>query len=284
MWKKAQIEAPICSTDFRKGAVTEIYGNHKSYSSNLADLLDHNESTGNRYYHLSDKNNSSLRASKKLALVMRGQSKCLPKQDMFDTKKSLPSEGSQDVPVKCPSKTPWSSETEEVIKSVFKEEIFQQTVSIETVRQKIAGIPLLVDENPRRVLDKVLAQWRFSKKLESTDPEAQPPSEQETQEQRVNRMFDDEDSHNTMISPTEHSVTMKGIFSALEVKVLVKLCDDMVKTSCPIAVKVIKERLEKDVDGKNILKCMTMRQIVNRVKYERKMFRWRKTEKSVNYN
>ena len=53
--KKAENAGTICSTDFRKSAVTEIQKNYKEHISNLADLLDHNEATAKKYYRLTEK-------------------------------------------------------------------------------------------------------------------------------------------------------------------------------------------------------------------------------------
>ena len=48
---------------------------------------------------------------------------------------------------------------------------------MEIVRLKISGDELLKTEDPKRVLDKVRAQWRFSATSENLES---PPSDEET--------------------------------------------------------------------------------------------------------
>ena len=59
---------------------------------------------------------------------------------------------------------------------MFQEEIKGQFVSMEIVRLKISGDELLKTEDPKRVLDKVRAQWRFSATSENVES---PPSDEE---------------------------------------------------------------------------------------------------------
>lgn len=65
---------------------------------------------------------------------------------------------------------------------MFQEEIKGQFVSMEIVRLKISGDELLKTEDPKRVLDKVRAQWRFSAISENVESS---PFDEETLSQNV---------------------------------------------------------------------------------------------------
>ena len=47
-WKKGGMEGHVLSTIFRKSAVTSVHQNHKEMKSQLADLMEHKESTARR--------------------------------------------------------------------------------------------------------------------------------------------------------------------------------------------------------------------------------------------
>ena len=191
IFKKANIEILISSNDFRKGAVTEVHDNHKNYNSSLAILLDHEESTANRYYRLCEKTQASVRASKQLAFAMRNSGK--------------------------------SEITEE--------------------------------------------------EEEKENVEVQLPSEKETAEQRIDRMFT---THSSVISPTVYSCNSTGIFSREYVDILLKVCGDMLG-SHPISKKIVVERLQSTDGGKKLLGRVSVSQIINRLKYERRLKSSRKS-------
>ena len=60
-------------------------------------------------------------------------------------------------------RTSWDEDMEVLIKTVFKNEIEDLEVTMETVKNKISYHPQLREENTKPVLDKVRAQWRFRK-------------------------------------------------------------------------------------------------------------------------
>ena len=69
--KKAGIERPVHHTLYRKSAVSQCHARHKEITSNLADLMAHQEGTAEKYYRIFEKNKSSVKASKKLHGVTR---------------------------------------------------------------------------------------------------------------------------------------------------------------------------------------------------------------------
>lgn len=163
---------------------------------------------------------------------------------------------------------------EALIKSVFKDEIEKEAVSIEDVRSKISNHPQLENEDPKRVLDKIRSQWRFRKPPSmSTERPASPPSEVETLEQRIVRGLSDVGESSSDIIPPTLGSSVRNVFSDGDLeKIRVKFAD-MIKKSFPIVKKTIKEALEKDAWGKQLIKKVSVDTIVNRIKYERRMHR-----------
>lgn len=135
VWKKADIGGTIHTTILRKSAVSGVHCTTDSSEthSDLADLMAHDVATARHYYKLNEKSKSSVKASRQLRCVMRGE-----KQQ----KESDP-EGISVVPSpeECQSKTSkvsWSPAKENLVRAVFQEEIAQQSVSLEIVRSKIS--------------------------------------------------------------------------------------------------------------------------------------------------
>ena len=114
---------------------------------------------------------SSLTNSDKVEMPKGPRSKPLPQEECCDDSSNV-----------CPgspverekSKAPWNKEKEVSVMHLFQEEIKSQGVSMEIVRAKISANELLKNEDPKRVLDKVRAQWRFA----TSQNAGSPPSEE----------------------------------------------------------------------------------------------------------
>ena len=160
------------------------------------------------------------------------------------------------------------------MRALFQKEISQRSISIETVRSKISNHPDLQTENPKRVLDKVRALWRYE-----TDTPAEPldlPSEQETLEQQVQRSLEDQDNTSEIIPPTV-TKSMKNVFVSNDLEIIRNTFKDMILTSTPIFKTKVKEILEKESWGRRILEKVSVETVVNRIKYERRMHRGKLT-------
>lgn len=245
IWKKADLEGAPSSTLFRKSAVSTMHSANDSNEAhgNLADLMAHNLSTAKKYYRLQEKSKSSVLASKQLRQVMRPNEddesssskspfpKETPKQQkQSDPENNLVASSAEDYHTKT-SKASWSPGKENLVRALFQKEIGQRSVSIETVRSKISNHPDLQTENPKRVLDKVRALWRYE-----TDTPAEPldlPSEQETLEQRVQRSLEDQDNTSEIIPPTV-TKSMKNVFVSNDLEIIRNTFKDMILTSTPI--------------------------------------------------
>ena len=278
--KKAGMEGSPSSTLFRKSAVSEVHTNNESNEArgNLADLMAHNLETARKYYRLQEKSKSSVQASRNLRQAMRGtsgaegsndQPKCVPT--------SNPSLTVSDDDHSKTSRGSWTYEIKALLREVFKNEIEKEAISMETVKNKMSDHPQLKGQDPKKVLDKVRAEWRF-RKLPPPQPTSVPdlPTEKETLQERVQRALnpDVEDENSSDIIPPTLGSSLRGAFSSIDLDRLRALFNDMITKSFPIVKTKIMETLQTDdAWGKEILKRVPLGTIVNRVKYERRVSR-----------
>ena len=289
IFKKAGIDGPVHHTLYRKSAVSRCHDQHKDITSNLADLMAHREDTAQKYYRVFEKSKSSVKASQKLHGIMRshGQVKECSNSEMDATKlQDADNTGSNPLDPAASStakRATWNTESLQAIRSVFEEEIAVKSISIDIVREKIKAHPCLNKESPKRVYDRVRAEWRYQ--LPETNTKTAPvdlPEELDTVNDRVDRMFEtkqevDKSSccSSDVIPPTAVSSKSKSVFSECQVNTLLRLCKDMTRTA-PISKPTIIARLGNDDDGKVLLKEVDIQQIVSRLKYERKQRREKK--------
>ena len=240
----------------------------------------HREDTAQKYYRVFEKSKSSVKASQRLHGIMRnsGHGETVTcSEELPDTEQKnvceMHATGEQSS---CTKRSPWTKDAIEAVQSVFKEEIDAQKISIDTVREKIKLNPCLIKESPKRVYDRIRAEWRFqSPEKSSNAAPVELPKEKETVYDRVNRMFEEEDKTSTCSSdiiPPTFSSRISNVFSAPQLTILLRLCKDMTFMA-PISKRTITSRLEKDSEGKVLLTEVSMEQIVNRLKYERKQRR-----------
>lgn len=74
-WKKGGMEGHVLSTIFLKSAVASVHQNHKEMKSQLADLMEHKESTATRFYHLHEKQGTCLQAGRNLPKIKTAHEK-----------------------------------------------------------------------------------------------------------------------------------------------------------------------------------------------------------------
>lgn len=95
---------------------------------------------------------------------------------------------------------------------------------------------------------------------------------------RVDRMLrkdapsEDVTSTSDIVRPTSISSKAKALFSEDHVRTLHRLFNDMLG-NVPISRNEILKRLSTDVEGKEILAVLSLTQVVNRIKYERRQKR-----------
>ena len=289
IFKKAGIDGPVHHTLYRKSAVSRCHDQHKDITSNLADLMAHREDTAQKYYRVFEKSKSSVKASQKLHGIMRshGQVKECSNSEMDATKlQDADNTGSNPLDPAASStakRATWNTESLQAIRSVFEEEIAAKSLSIDIVREKIKAHPCLNKESPKRVYDRVRAEWRYQ--LPETNTKTAPvdlPEELDTVNDRVDRMFETKQEVDKSSScssdvnpPTAVSSKSKSVFSECQVNTLLRLCKDMTRTA-PISKPTIIARLGNDDDGEVLLKEVDIQQIGSRLKYERKQRREKK--------
>ncbi|XP_068679522.1 uncharacterized protein [Montipora foliosa] len=284
VWKKAGVGGRIHSTLFRKGAVTACHKSHKEIASDLAQLMAHKEDTAVKYYRLSQSAKASVTASQTLHKIMRKtssqsceeRSEELPsEQPGEDMQQNANEEEAEEDPLKDERrnvlKLPWSEEAVQEIRQLFKKEIEQKKVTMECVKEKIKDSQVFRGEDARRVYDKVRAEWRHPVSKNNT---LDLPTEKEKLSDKVERLFREESSAGSdIVSPTTAlSNNTKALFSEGDVQILHRLFEDMLQNS-PISKKVISDRLSSDAKGRSMLQTLSLRQIVNRIKYERRQRR-----------
>lgn len=270
VWKKAEVDGTPSSTLFRKSAVTGVHRSSDSSEirGNLADLMAHNTGTAQRYYKLHEKSVTSVQASKQLRKVMRGE---IQEEEGSEDPKSCVVGTSHATSDECLSRSPrvsWSTDKEEMLKTVFKEEIEKKEVSMATVKSKISGNPLLGNESPKRVYDKVRAQWRYE--MPAVVEPVELPSAEETLQQRIERSLGNADNSSEIIPPTERS-SVRNVFGGSDLNNIRSLFSDMIVKSMSISKVTVRQMLENEDWGRVILSKVSLDTIVNRIKYERRL-------------
>ena len=104
------------------------------------------------------------------------------------------------------------------------------------------------------------------------------PDKQETLEQRVERSLDVDKNRPWEIQTTTTEASgVRNLFSSLELYRLRALFKEMITTSVPISKPKVKEILQKEDGGMELLQKASLETIINRVKYERRLKRASKT-------
>ncbi|XP_068670188.1 uncharacterized protein [Montipora foliosa] len=277
-WQKAEMEGHVCSTIFRKSTVTKVHEDHKDLKGDLADLMGHKPSTAERFYRLREKEEACVEAANNLSSIMRKpQKKPVSHNTTATATKSL----SQECLTK--ERLTWKEEDVNAIKELFSEEIKEKSVTMEVVRGKIQGHAALEQLDAKRVCDRIRSEWCNSTSNPESDkaadcmPETEPPEQVETLSAKMSRFFkasDAKESCNSsdVVGPSNSSYLSKNIFSDNERKVLLRMCGTMVRGGV-VSKPAIKERLEKEDEGKELLNKFSINQLVNHLKYERRLIK-----------
>ena len=160
-----------------------------------------------------------------------------------------------------------------LVQTIFQDEIMEKSITLEIVRSKVLNHPDLKNKDPKRVLDKVRSLWRYEKQSpEVTEPLSLPS---ETLSEKVQRTMQDEESASEIIPPTITSST-KNIFSSTELEKLRTTFKEMIVTSVPITKTSVNASLQKESWGRDVLKKNNLDSVINRIKYERQVYRGKK--------
>jgi len=85
----------------------------------------------------------------------------------------------------------------------------------------------------------------------------------------MSHYFSNEESSVSMVPPSNSSYLTRNIFTDDHRKYLLKVCSRMVKSGI-ISQTVVKDLLSKGEEGKD-LREFTIKQLINRLKYERRL-------------
>ena len=137
------------------------------------------------------------------------------------------------------------------------------------VREKIKDHPTLYDQDPKKVYDRVRSGWcGIDKKNHlETAGEAKLPEEEETSSDKMSRFLT---SSSDFVPPSNSSYLSKNIFSREGKEYLFRLFGATIRSGI-ISKPAVKDILEKDDAGKEFLLKFTVEQIINRLKYERRL-------------
>ena len=103
-------------------------------------------------------------------------------------------------------------------------------------------------------------------------PSPELPKESDTLDDKMCRYFSPDDSSVSMASLSNSSYVSKNMFTDEHRKYLLQFCDEMVKSGV-ISQTVVQGLLSKEEEGREILQMFTLKQIINRLKCERRMNR-----------
>lgn len=283
-WRKGGMEGHVTSTIFRKSTVTKVHTQHKGMKSDLADLMAHKEGTAERFYRLKEKEKACVQAASSLTTIMRSAE---PKKGVEDTLPTATT--SHDVSLAADDRNNkermlWDEEQVATLKDVFCTEIENKSITMAEVREKIQEHPVLRRLDPRKVYDKIRSEWRFNDKsnsqpsdVDDDKPSAvQPPKSPELPKasdslaDKMSHFFSNEENSVSMVPPSNSSYVSRNIFSDDHRKYLLKVCGGMVKSGV-ISQTAVKDMLSKEEEGKGMLREFKLKQIINRLKYERRL-------------
>lgn len=275
VFKKAGVDIKVTSTSFRKAAVTKVHESNPELSEKLAGLMSHNESTAKKYYLLWEKTKASIEASTKLGKLMRNQ----------DASENSADESEADVSAdfnesETKKRTPWKDEEIQMVKETFNEELKLKTITLGIVRDKVKNSKQLDGMSPRRVYDRLRKELNGKQKNANEEVRHELPKACESLNDRLERMApnshqtsysaNDEQSSPSVISPTEFAST--DLFSDCSLTSMKKIFADMIVNK-PISKSEIKKRCSESKEGKTLISKLSVTQIMNRIKYERRKVR-----------
>ncbi|CAB3978646.1 Neurofilament medium polypeptide [Paramuricea clavata] len=273
VFKKAGVDIKVTSTLFRKAAVTKMHESNPELSEKLAGLMSHNESTAKKYYLLWEKTKASIEASAKLGKLMRNQ------ENSADESEADVSEDFNKSETK--RRTPWKDDEIQIVNETFKEELKLKTITMGIVRDKVENSEQLDGMSPRRVYDRLKRELN-KKQLNANEEVIHVlPTACESLNDRLERMASnshgqtsysakDEQSSPSVISPTEFANT--DLFSDSNLTSMKKIFADMIVNK-PISKSEIKKRCSESKEGKPLISKLSVSQIMNRIKYERRKIR-----------
>ena len=150
------------------------------------------------------------------------------------------------------------------VHQVFQEEIKKNTTTLSMVRDRVEESEKLRGMSPRRIYDRLRRD--INKTADVLDATCQPPKACESLQDKLLRMCPssgkqetcDDGSSASIVPPSERN----GNFINFEL-------DDMIKKGKKISKVEIQKRCDENRDAKQLLDKISLKQLLNRIKYER---------------
>ena len=166
------------------------------------------------------------------------------------------------------------------MRELFAEEIKKESVTMAIFRDKIHDHPTLHHLDAKKVCNRVRSEWRCSDpeddEVDDTSRRPELPEQTESLNEKMNHFFKTQPADTSMCSssdvvpPSNPSYLSRNIFSDEERKFLLRVCGVMVRGGV-ISKPDVKQVLEQKDEGKEVLRKFTIDQLINRLKYERRL-------------
>ena len=251
--------------------------------------MGHLKYTAKRDYECRGKQKSSLKAAKAIPFIVRGQDKDLEtdiNNPNIKLNKGLCDEediaAKESISGKGRFRHKWTAGELNEVKKMFKKEIASKVVSIEAVREKLKGACRLSQLSAGQVRDKIRSLFGQADESPANLPLSSETPEQRTanyvknlntHEPEVEQEEDQSQYHNaysdSIISPSTKAVSK--MFESNEKDAIRRLFADMISKKVSISDRSITDRLKESNVGEKLKNKYTVRQLRNRIKYERRM-------------
>ena len=196
-WQKAtdKLLVRVNAAAFRKAAVFAVHEEHGHLKKDLTDLMGHNQKTAEKFYLIRQKEKAAAKTSEALRNIMyrtdhkeAEQEEEVPDEVVSQqrSRQEAQSDGKLESGLHR-----WTDEENEAVKSAFETAIKRKAIDIQTLKDIIQGHAMLNKIDASKVFDKVRS---FIKEAGSKESVLVLPTETETQQEKLNRLFTDEKS------------------------------------------------------------------------------------------
>ena len=149
------------------------------------------------------------------------------------------------------------------MKSAFKTAVKEKSIDIQTVKDIIQGHEILSKIDARKVFDKVRC---FIKEAESKESGPALPTETETQQDKLHRLFPDEKLDVISLVSRKGGTT----FTDHQTEIYWRLFRDLIESNKRITQNYVKTTIEEDDEARTEIVGFTPQQLVDKVRTERR--------------
>ena len=157
----------------------------------------------------------------------------------------------------------WTDDENEAVKSAFETAIKRKAIDIQTVKDIIQGHAMLNKIDASKVFDKVRS---FIKEAGSKESVLVLPTETETQQEKLNRLFTDEKSEFCSLVSRKGGTT----FTDHQTEIYWRLFRDLIESNERITQHYVKTKIEEDEEARKEIVGFTPQQLVDKIRTERR--------------